>query len=209
LERRQAEINALQSQINPHFLYNLLESIRMRSVLKKEAETARIIKYVSRMFRRLLMWDDEMITIKEELNYIEEFLEVQKYRFGDKLTYDISVDNAVNGIKIPKMIYQPIVENACKHGLEKTKNGGYVSVSVKLSDNSIICNICDNGVGISAERLRVVNGDLHGESSGNESIGIKNVYKRLNLIYGDKSQLKIESVEGEGTSVFVSIPAGV
>ena len=209
IERRQAEINALQSQINPHFLYNLLESIRMRSVLKNETETAKIIKYVSKMFRRLLQWDDDMITVREELNYIKEFLEVQKYRFGDKITYEISVADESADYKIPKMIFQPLVENACIHGIEKAKNGGSISVEVKVVDNYINCTISDDGVGIPGEKLSSVLEDIHADACCVSSIGIKNVYNRLKLIYGDKSQFNIVSAEGEGTSVFVSIPTEI
>ncbi|OPJ56609.1 sensor histidine kinase [Clostridium oryzae] len=208
IEQRQAQINALQSQINPHFLFNVLESIRMRSVIKKETETAQIIKYVSKMFRRLLQWRNDMITVKEEMDYIEDFLKVEKYRFGDKFEYEITMDDRTNDFKIPKMIFQPLVENACVHGIEGSKNGGKVIIEVKSSINWLECYIIDNGIGIAADKLRQIMDNLEGGGLNNsgKSVGIRNVYNRLRLIYGEKFNFEISSKYGLETVICIKIP---
>ncbi|MDT8717264.1 sensor histidine kinase [Clostridium sp. 19966] len=206
IERRQAEINALQSQINPHFLFNVLESIRMRSVIKKETETAQIIKYVSKMFRRLLQWENDMITIKEETEYIEDFLKIEKYRFGDKIDYEMEINQEALYFNVPKMIFQPLVENACAHGIERKKDGGKVSMKLDLEEGKLICIIEDNGTGIEDNKLKDIISNMHKETSDGKSIGIKNVYNRLKLIYDDKFTFKIESVFGQGTRIVISIP---
>jgi len=103
IERKQAQVNALQSQINPHFLFNSLETIRMRSLLKNETETADIIKSLSKTFRQLLHWSNDLISIEEEIGFIEDFLKIQKYRFGDRFTYSINLDEKKRLLKIPKM----------------------------------------------------------------------------------------------------------
>jgi len=207
IERRQAEINALQSQINPHFLFNVLESIRMRSLIKKENETSQIIKYVSKMFRRLLDWGNDTITVKEEMEYIEDFLKIQKYRFGDKIEYELNINEDVLNIMIPKMIFQPLVENSCVHGIEGKKNGGTVKVKAILENKKLICTISDNGTGIKEEKFSEIIKSLDRESEGKESIGIKNVYNRLKLIYGQDFKFEMVSNLEEGTSILIIIPA--
>ncbi|HEY5562618.1 MAG TPA: sensor histidine kinase [Clostridiaceae bacterium] len=206
IERRQAEINALQSQINPHFLFNVLESIRMRSVIKKEIETAQIIKYVAKMFRRLLVWGNDMISVKVEMEYIEDFLKIQKYRFGDKIEYELIINEEAINLMIPKMAFQPLVENACIHGIEGKKSGGKITVQFKYEYSDIICIISDNGIGINEEKLNEIVKNLDNEYEGKKSIGINNVYNRLKLIYGKGFHFKIDSILGEGTNIKITIP---
>ena len=203
LERKQAEINALQSQINPHFLFNVLESIRMRSLLKNELETAQIIKYVSKMFRRLLEWKKDMITLKEEMDYIEDFLKIQKYRFGDKINYEINLDAKVEEFIIPKMIFQPLVENACVHGIEGKKTGGKVTITASYRTDSLICIIKDNGTGIEKNKFDLLMENIDAE--GGNNVGIKNVYNRLKLIYGEKFTFNVDSTLGKGTEFIITI----
>ena len=124
LEKKQAELNALQSQMNPHFLYNTLEAIRMRSVEKGEKETAEMIKRLTRSFRRMSRFQQEWVTVEEEIGYIKDFLTIQQYRFGAEFQYTMEIDPAVLGCKIPKLVIQPFVENACLHGIEGTDRVG-------------------------------------------------------------------------------------
>ncbi|WP_298844942.1 sensor histidine kinase [Clostridium sp.] len=209
IERRKAEIKALQSQINPHFLFNVLESIRMRSVIKKEVETAQIIKYVAKLFRRLLEWGDDMIPAKVEMDYIEDFLKIEKYRFGDKIEYEIIINEKVLDIMIPKMILQPLVENACIHGIEGKKYGGKLTVSLEYTNGNIICKIIDTGTGIKKEKLKDIVESLEQEHEGRKNIGISNVYNRLKLIYGNDFDFKINSIWGQGTKIIMRIPSKV
>lgn len=206
IERRKAEIKALQSQINPHFLFNVLESIRMRSVIKKELETAQIIKYVAKVFRRLLEWGDDMISVKAEMEYIEDFLKIQKYRFGDKIEYELNINDEAQDVMIPKMIFQPLVENACIHGIEGEKYGGKITVRLEYNYSNILCNISDTGIGIKEEKLKDIVENLDREYEGKKNIGISNVYNRLKLIYGKDFDFKINSILGQGTNIIIRIP---
>ena len=207
LECRQAEINALQSQIDPHFLFNTLESIRMRSVLKKEEETADIIKYLSKIFRRILLWGNDMTIIKEEIEFIEDFLTIQKYRFGNKLNYNIYFSEEVLRYKIPKMTVQPFIENACIHGVEKSKGNALVSLYVEKTGDNIRFIIEDNGKGIGEGKIDEIISNLQGGETRSGSVGMKNVYNRLSLIYGDKFAFQISSKKNIGTKISLSIPA--
>ncbi|RAP77441.1 sensor histidine kinase [Paenibacillus montanisoli] len=205
LGRKQAQLHALQSQINPHFLFNSLETIRMRSLIKSEDETAKIIHHMAKIFRKSLSWGKDMVPIRDELDLVESFLQIQKYRFGDKLDYRIEVEEDCMMSLIPKMTLQPLVENSSIHGIEPMKHAGMITVSVRKSGDSLICTVSDNGVGMSEERLQQLQYDtFHSEEHG-ESIGIRNVYLRLKLFYGDQADFTIESRKDQGTSFRIEI----
>ncbi|THF75739.1 sensor histidine kinase [Cohnella fermenti] len=200
LKRNQSQLHALQSQINPHFLFNSLETIRMRSLMKKEEETAKIIHNMAKIFRKSLAWGKDWVTIKDELDLVACFLEIQRYRFGDKLDFRIEADEAVLGQMIPKMTLQPLVENASIHGIEKAKGPGLILVTVaRNEEEELVCTVKDNGAGIAADKLEALLHELeHSEDIG-ESVGIKNVYYRLKLYYKDKVRFEASSEEGGGT----------
>ncbi|WP_217591881.1 sensor histidine kinase [Cohnella sp. GbtcB17] len=200
IKRNQSQLHALQSQINPHFLFNSLETIRMRSLMKKEEETARIIHSMAKIFRKSLAWGKDWVTIRDELDLVACFLDIQKYRFGDKLDYRIEADESVLGLTIPKMTLQPLVENASIHGIEKLKEGGLIRVAVDKTAEGLVCTVSDNGAGIPPDRLASILSDLeHSEDIG-ESVGIKNVYYRLKLYYKDDVGFEVSSQEGAGTT---------
>ncbi|GAA0136724.1 sensor histidine kinase [Paenibacillus sp. YSY-4.3] len=207
LERRHAQLNALQSQINPHFLFNALETIRMRSLMKDEEETARIIHNMAKIFRNSLVWRKDMVTLKEELEFIYCFLEIQKYRFGEKIEYTVLASEADTSILIPKMSIVTFVENASIHGIEPLKQGGKIEVEIKQSGDELICMIRDNGVGMSSEKVEKLYRYLEGEEEMGERIGIQNVIYRLRMFYKDRLTLNIRSKLGEGTEVLFIIPA--
>ncbi len=201
LLKNQAELNALQCQVNPHFMFNVLETIRIKSFLKNEFETSRIIKYMSRIFRKLLTWNEDMIELKEELNYIREYLEIQQYRYEDELNIDIDVDERTMDLRIPKMTLQTLIDNACEHGFAEERDVKSIRVSVHIMNDSLVeIKVFDNGKGMTKERIEQVY-DI-GSNEG-KSIGIKNVIGRLNLYYGDKYSIRINSVPGEYTEVIL------
>jgi two-component system sensor histidine kinase YesM len=205
LKRRQAQLHALQSQINPHFLFNSLETIRMRSLMKQETETAKIIHNMAKIFRKSLSWDKDLVTIKDELDLVECFLQIQKYRFGDKLNYRIHVDEAAALAMIPKMTLQPLVENASIHGIEPLKEAGMLDISVELTAEGLTCTVRDNGVGIEAHKLQALQHDLEQPDVIGENVGIKNVYYRLKLFYGEDVDFRIETAQGVGTAIRIVI----
>lgn len=207
IERKQAQINALQSQINPHFLFNTLECIKMRSMMKKETETAQIIMYLSKAFRRMLVWEKDLVTVGDEIAYIEDFLKIQKYRFDDKIDYHIQVEDEVVNYKIPKMTLQPFVENASIHGIEGIKGKGEIRLEIHKVDGTLECIISDNGAGISLEHLNRILDGIRNEEQTHKSVGMRNVYKRLKLFYGDDVYFNIESWESGGTRIVIRVPA--
>jgi Predicted signal transduction protein with a C-terminal ATPase domain len=199
LKRNQSQLHALQSQINPHFLFNSLETIRMRSLMKKEEETARIIHNMAKIFRKSLAWGKDWVTIRDELDLVACFLEIQKYRFGDKLDFRIEADDSVMDMMIPKMTLQPLVENASIHGIEKSKEGGLIRVEVGRSERGLVCAVKDDGAGIPADKLEAILSELELSEDIGESVGIKNVYYRLKLYYQERVQFEATSEEGKGT----------
>lgn len=207
LEHRYAQLNALQSQINPHFLFNALETIRMRSIIKKEMETAKIIHNMAKIFRSSLTWKRDKVALKEEVEFISCFLEIQKYRFADRLEYNISVNQQAEKCLVPKLIYLPFVENACIHGIEKVKQGGQVNITIDVQDDQLHFHISDNGAGMSEEQRIKIYSYLTENSDLGERIGVQNVLYRLKLIYGDQFHFDLSSTNGNGTSIHIILPA--
>ncbi|MFD1956851.1 sensor histidine kinase [Paenibacillus thailandensis] len=206
LKRNQSQLHALQSQINPHFLFNSLEAIRMRSLMKKEEETAKIIHNMAKIFRKSLEWGKDWVTVKDELDLAATFLEIQKYRFGDKLDFRIEADDSVLGLTLPKMTLQPLVENASIHGIEKMRGNGRIDVRIERERDELVCEIRDNGVGMDEEKIKRFYGYMEGKEAIGDRVGVQNVIYRLKLIFGDRFGLRVESAPGEGTSIILRIP---
>lgn len=206
IKKQQAELNALQSQINPHFLFNALETIRMRSLIKNETETSEIIKQLARMFRRIIRWGNDLITIEEELKFVKDYLNIQKYRYDEALSYGINLQQDLKEYKIPKMCIQTFVENASVHGIEKTEGIGFISVTVKSEGNGIYFIIEDNGKGMSNEKLDTICRGMNDPEYQKDNIGIRNVHERLKMLYPNGYDIGIESQEGIGTRITVIIP---
>lgn len=196
-----AELNYLQSQMDPHFLFNTLNAILVVCNRKNYTDITEIIKYLSKTLRRLLVWDDVMVPIEDEINFTEMYLKIEKFRFQDKFDYTIELEDAVKHYKIPKMTIQPFVENACKHGIQASKDNGQVLVRIYGLGEQIVMVIQDNGVGMPTEKVAEL---LQDNSQGN--IGINNVYKRLKLNYQDAFHMKIESALQLGTTVMIHLP---
>lgn len=206
LERRKAQFNALQSQINPHFLFNALETIRMRSLIKGETETAKIIHNMAKIFRTSLTWGKDKVTVSEEMEFIVCFLEIQKYRFEDRMNYHLNIDPAAQRCTMPKMMFLPFVENASIHGIEPLKTGGRIDVTITREEDELMFQIRDNGVGMDEEKVKRIYSYLESEAEIGERIGVQNVIYRLKLMYGDRFQLVIESAPGQGTYINLRIP---
>lgn len=206
LEKKQAELHALQGQVNPHFMFNALEALRLRSVMKGEVETARMIKYMAKMFRKLITWGSDWITVKEEVEFIEEFLQIQKYRFDDELEYVIDVQEDVLKYRIPKMILQPIVENACVHGVENVIDIRLIKLSINKRDDKLCCLVEDNGIGMSQEKIDRLLKIIKDKDTAHLNIGMQNVFTRLELYYGEESRFYIESRESEYTKITLIVP---
>lgn len=205
-ETNQAKLLSLQAQVNPHFMFNALESIRLRALAKGERETAGVIKHMARMFRNLIEWDRNVIPLREELKFLDEFLYIQRYRFEDEFSYEIDVAGEAYDCLLPKMILQPLVENACVHGVEAVAEDRWVGIRAQTSGNVLEIRVEDNGGGIPPEKLTELRSMIKGDAQASRSVGVWNVYRRLALSYGDAFTFQINSTPGRGTVCTVRIP---
>ncbi|QGH33962.1 HAMP domain-containing protein [Gracilibacillus salitolerans] len=207
-KQKEMDFKMLASQINPHFLYNTLEMIRMKAVLNKDPEVAKIVKMLSKMMRSALERTDRPVPITDEIELMNHYLEIQTLRFGDKFSYQLEVEDSVKDYYIFPLLIQPIVENAIIHGLEPKEDRGFIKITMEEEDKYLQVEVKDNGVGISKETVAEIRDLLNDEdyhSEGNR-IGLHNVHQRLRLYYGDKYGIDMESIEGLGTTMSLKIP---
>ncbi|MNU65892.1 Sensor histidine kinase YpdA [compost metagenome] len=211
LEIAQKEImlKMMASQINPHFLFNALESIRMNALLKGEKEIANIVRLLGKLMRKNLEAGREKTTLQEEVEMIRSYLEIQKFRYEERLNYTITIDPAAETVLIPPLIIQPLVENAVVHGMENKPDGVEVKVTIQTLSDSLHVTVEDNGAGITAERMEEIIQYISGaEEAENRSIGLRNVHQRLTMVFGQSAGLHISSTDGEGTRISFVIPSG-
>ncbi|MEC0238706.1 histidine kinase [Paenibacillus dokdonensis] len=206
MERVRAELNFLQSQMNPHFLFNTLNAILVVCTKNNYTDVTDIIKSLSKLLRRLLSWKEDIVTLEEELMFIEMYLKIEKFRFRDKFEYQFEVEEDAVHYKIPKMSIQPLVENACKHGIQAIQGVGMVKICAFVVDGRLRIVISDNGKGMDSSRLKEIIMSVRKENSTGISIGIRNVYRRLELYYNDQVRFDIVSTPNQGTTVFFEIP---
>lgn len=206
MERVRAELNFMQSQMNPHFLFNTLNAILVVCTKNNYSDVTDIIKSLSKLLRRLLSWKEDLVSLEEELVFIEMYLKIEKFRFREKFDYQFEIDEEALSYKIPKMSIQPLVENACKHGIQTIDGLGTVRISATVKDACLRVVIADNGKGMEAAKLREVILAVRNENSSGTSIGIRNVYRRLELYYDDQVRFDIVSRPDEGTEVSYEIP---
>ncbi|MCR5829493.1 MAG: histidine kinase [Lachnospiraceae bacterium] len=210
IARQRAELHALHSQINPHFLFNALESIRMHSLLKKENETARMVEKLAIIQRQNVDWSEDSIPVKDEIRFVEAYLELQKYRFGNKLIYDISVDEDCEEILVPKITLVTFVENACIHGMENKTSSCYIFVRVYREEGELVLEVEDTGTGMQEDECRELLSDIENVTMNTiedrKSIGILNAALRLKMHTGDRVKFEIESERGVGTIVTIRLP---
>jgi two-component system, LytTR family, sensor kinase len=192
-----ARMDALTSQINPHFLFNTLNTVS--SLIRFDPDMARgVVLKLSNILRRLLRKHETFVPLREELDFIDDYLDIEVIRFGrDKLQIFKEIDGETLDAFVPSMLLQPIVENAIKHGLAPRLAGGQIHLRTLRRDGRLAIEIEDNGMGMSQERLLEIYGG---------GIGISNVHERLRLLYGDQFEMKIYSREGEGTQIRIEIP---
>ena len=191
-----AKIEALANQINPHFLFNTLASIS--SLIRTQPETARtLIIRLSGLLRRLMRSTDHFVTLREELESIDEYLDIESVRFGPQLTVEKHISADTLDVIVPSMILQPLVENSIKHGLSRKVGGGRITITTTSRAGRTVIEVHDDGLGMSEERLE------HAFGGG---IGLSNVNERLRTIYGANCQLRLTSEPDKGTLASVEIP---
>lgn len=202
---RKSELKALQAQINPHFLYNTLDSIIWMNENKNYDGVTDMVSALAKLFRISLSHGREIITIKDEVEHAKSYLVIQKIRYKNKFNYMIDVPEELENYMTVKLILQPIIENAIYHGINKIEDKGLITISVKREMNKILFMITDNGYGIDESLMEsILTREVSGENSS--GVGLKNVDERIRLSYGDEYGISIKSEEDVGTSVTISIP---
>ncbi|WP_022758110.1 sensor histidine kinase [Butyrivibrio fibrisolvens] len=209
MARQKAELLALQSQINPHFLFNALESIRMHSIIKHEQETARMIENLAVIQRQYVEWDSDIVKIKDEMNFVKAYLDIQSYRFGDRLSYSIDIDDEAYDYDIPKLSIVTFVENACIHGVEPKASKCWIFVRSYVKNDSLYIEIEDTGIGMDEEELgqlidKMNNASIELLKKGTR-VGIINACLRLKMYSKDKIKFEVSSEEAVGTIVTIQM----
>jgi len=210
LAKQNAELKALHSQIDPHFLFNVLESIRMHCILKNETETAGMIESLAILERQNVNWSKDNIELKEEISFIEAYLELQKYRFGSRLTYKVDVDEECLNYRIPKLTLVTFVENSCVHGVEKKSVPCWVGVSVYQKEECLYLEIEDTGAGMEDEEVdklmkTMQHGTMETLMSG-DHVGIGNACLRIRMMTEGEAEFHMESELEVGTFAMIRIP---
>jgi two-component system, LytTR family, sensor kinase len=191
-----AKIEALKSQINPHFLFNTLTSVS--SLIRSQPETARaVIQKLSGLLRKLLRSHEQFVTLREELESIDEYLDIEVVRFGPRLGVCKEIDPATLDIIVPSMILQPLVENSIKHGLTRKVGPGHITLRSRRDNDLLMVDVEDDGLGISEERL---------QSAMSSGIGLSNVHERLRVIYGSTGRVVLRGIPGKGACAHLEIP---
>ena len=210
LRQQQIQFELLASQINPHFLFNTLETIRMHALLSNQTELNNIILKLGQTLRYALDAPASSTTLAKALEYLESYLEIQHFRFQDKLNYSIQIHPNLNpkNCSILPFLLQPIVENSVIHSFSTKKKGGKISISVLLRNGELFISISDNGCGIPSDKLEEMNTTLsaYRETVSTSHIGIHNVNNRIKLHYGEDYGLYFESIPGQGTTATIKLP---
>lgn len=207
IKQQDAKLSALQMQINPHFLFNTLETMRMKAVINEDDELASMTLNLSNLFRWVMRVDSTIITIEEEMEFLYNYLELLEYRLEGMVDYDVDVDESILGFGIIKFTLQPIIENAVVHGLEKNSGRGVINVKGRLEKENIVFEVRDNG-GIGRNELENMKNILKDYGNKEGSIGLKNVQERIQILYGSEYGLDFDIVDGF-TVVSVQWPAKI
>ncbi|MCQ2482962.1 MAG: histidine kinase [Clostridia bacterium] len=209
IARKNAELLALQSQINPHFLFNALESIRMHSVLKGEDETAAMVEKLAVMERQNVEWEHDSVTIKKEMEFVRAYLALQNYRFGERLSFDIDIDGDCENILIPKLTLTTFVENACVHGIESKSSQGWIFVRVYKNADSLCIEIEDTGDGMDENEVEALSESINSIDietiKTKKRVGILNACLRIKMMFDNAVKFVLESEKGIGFSVVIYI----
>lgn len=203
--KRKSELKALQAQINPHFLYNTLDSIVWMAEAKNSEEVVLMTSALAKLFRLSISKGEEIITVYSEIEHVRSYLTIQKMRYRDKLDFDIEVDPEILQYKTLKIILQPLVENSIYHGIKNKSGTGVIKIRGKLFDDKIVMQIIDNGIGMTPEKVKHIleNPSKFSKGSG---VGVKNVNERIKLYFGADYGLNFESEPDCGTTVNIWLP---
>lgn len=206
IQQKDAEFKMLASQINPHFLYNTLETIRMKARRSKQYDIEEIVRMLAKIMRSTLQAGVSEVTICKETELVEHYLKIQQYRFGERIKYHIHVEEGTEQLYILPLIIQPIVENSIIHGLEVKEGTGTIEINICNRGENVVIAIADDGMGMSEEKLCELRRKLDCYNEKGKHIGISNVHQRVKLKYGEGYGVKIDSAEGKFTRIEIWLP---
>lgn len=206
IEQKEAEFKMLASQINPHFLYNTLEVIRMKARASKQYDIEELVKMLAKILRKNIQAGSQDVEIQTEVELITCYLKIQQYRFGERIQYEIDMDPEMEHIRILPLILQPIVENSIVHGLEVKEGIGHIRISISRKDSDLLVVVEDDGVGMEKEQLEALRSNMNRRNENGTHIGMQNVHQRIRLRYGENYGLELDSASGVGTRVKIRIP---
>jgi len=206
-KQKEIEFKMLASQINPHFLYNALETIRMEAHYNGQQKIAEVVKTLGKMLRRNLEVSNKLVPLQSEIELVQSYLYIQKFRFEERVSYQIETLTEVGGYYVLPLLIQPIVENAFVHGLENKHSGGVIRVVINREEEFLKILVEDNGIGMDEGRLEFMRNKLvDNESDDGKNIGLCNVNNRIKIYYGNDFGIKLYSEQGAGTKVFIYLP---
>ncbi|MDN3019094.1 sensor histidine kinase [Paenibacillus sp. BSR1-1] len=208
INEKDAQLRALRAQINPHFLYNTLDAINWMAQFGKTDEVSKMTVSLSRLLKTSIKNNQEFIRLEEEMNYIEDYMTIQKIRFQDKIHFSINIAPEANDCLVPKLILQPIVENAMIHGLEKKIDHGYLFINGNIKGNKLHIQVIDNGVGMDEHTIHALSEGSYVQLDEKQGTGngVLNVQNRIRLLFGEENGLKIESNINVGTLFELILP---
>lgn len=207
LKQKEAELSMLRAQINPHFLYNTLDIIHWKAVIKEENEISELVRSLSNLLRYNIDHSERPVTVSDEMGQVKNYLHIQQARFDGTIRCSTHFESEVLNLFVQKFLLQPIVENCIIHGFSHQK-GGVIHIDGRINNNFLILEVSDNGIGISQDKIKSImtNTNHASESESGNSIGMRNVRRRIKLSYGDSYDLHIVSKLGEGTTVSLLLP---
>lgn len=205
IARQRAEIQALQHQIDPHYLFNTLEAIRMNLILKEDRENAEIVKLFAESFRRYIDMRSEYVTLFEEVEFIHKYIRIQNYRLNNKIQFETAIEENALRYWILKLLLQPLVENAVCHGLEAKGGAGRILLRIRRDTEILQITVEDDGLGMSEQQLLELRRMIY-TSQLEQSVALHNVYHRIRLVYGEEADLTVDSTQGIGTRVILKLP---
>ncbi len=207
IQLRKTEFLVLQSQINPHFLYNTLDAITWLAESGEQETVVKMVGSLSEFFRTSLNHGKDIVTVAEDVHHVRSYLEIQSIRYQDILEYEIDVPGMFNDILIPKLTLQPLVENALYHGIKNKRGGGRIVIKAVEKEDSLVISVTDNGVGMDEERLNQVREGISEKAPEEKGIyGLYNVNERIRLHFGEEYGVHIESVQGSGSTISIRLP---
>ena len=205
LSKKKAEMLSLQSKINPHFLYNTLESIRMKAIANGNRDVGRMLFLLGNLFRNQLK-EDDVITIEKEINYCKEYLELFKFRYDDKFNYYINCEQELLNKEIIKFVLQPLAENYTVHGIRREDYDNELHIDISKNNDNIKIVIEDNGIGIDKNKINEINQKIKEKDFSGKSIGIASTHERIMFLYGEEYGVKVDEEFENGTRIILNIP---